>query len=59
MRSINSQDDFAQLLQCDEAVLYIYVDWSVYAREGLQIVEEAERFLTANLTGNRPSGSPM
>jgi len=54
MRTVNNPNDFTQLLQCDGAILFIYVDWSAYAREGLQIVEEAEM----SLNDGHPAGKP-
>src|SRR5215813_13753980 len=55
MRTVNNPDDFAELLHCDEAVLFIYVDWSMYAREGRQIVEESEMSLNDRYSAGKPT----
>ena len=42
MRSILSEDDLAAALGADQAVIYFFVDWSVYAVQGRQRVAELE-----------------
>jgi len=42
MRLISSEEDFALVLADEHAILFFYVDWSVYAVQGRQIIEELE-----------------
>lgn len=42
MRSILSEDDFAAALSADHAVMYFFVDWSVYAVQGRERFAELE-----------------
>ncbi|HEX6732135.1 MAG TPA: hypothetical protein VF074_19105 [Pyrinomonadaceae bacterium] len=49
MRSIQNENDFAQVLSEQHSVIYFYVDWSVYAVQGRSIFEELELFVDRNL----------
>ena len=42
MRLISNEEDFALVLAENISILFFYVDWSVYAVQGRQIVEELE-----------------
>ena len=42
MRSILSEDDLAAVLGADQAAIYFFVDWSVYAVQGRQRFAELE-----------------
>ncbi len=50
MKQILSSQDFESLLTSEQALLYIFADWSEYAAiTGLRIVEQAEEFFLKNL----------
>ncbi|HEY0765435.1 MAG TPA: hypothetical protein VGD61_23860 [Pyrinomonadaceae bacterium] len=42
MRLISNEEDFALVLAEEHSILFFYVDWSVYAVQGRQIVEKLE-----------------
>jgi hypothetical protein len=42
MESISTQDALNATLKEQRSVVYFYVDWSVYAKQGLGVVEELE-----------------
>ena len=54
-RNILDPSDFDRFLECHEAVLFIYVDWSIYAKQGLQIVEKVEGVFRGDHSSRRPA----
>jgi hypothetical protein len=42
MRLISDEEDFALVLAEEHSILFFYVDWSVYAVQGRQLLEELE-----------------
>lgn len=42
MRDLKSELDLAEMLGAENAALFVFVDWSEYARCGKEIFEEAE-----------------
>ncbi len=52
MQSIVNQEGLASILSHDRSVLYFYVDWSVYAVRGLQMVKELELAFSINKNGS-------
>jgi len=47
MKHLKSELDLAEMLGAENAALFVFVDWSEYARRGKEIFEEAEAKLTA------------
>jgi hypothetical protein len=47
MRNLKSELDFAEMLSAENAALFVFVNWSEYARCGKEIFEEAEAKLVA------------
>jgi hypothetical protein len=47
MRSLKSELDLAEMLAAENAALFVFVNWSEYARCGKEIFEEAEAKLAA------------
>ena len=46
IQPILNKEGIAQLLAQKQAVLYFFVNWSTYAQQGLQIIEEVESLLS-------------
>ena len=53
MRNLTSDAELAEMLSAETAALFLFVDWSEYARCGREIVQEAEAALAARAS-NRP-----
>ena len=52
MRLISSEEDFARVLAEEHSILFFYVDWSVYAVQGRQLVEELESTFNQDLNAS-------
>jgi hypothetical protein len=52
MRNLKSELDLAEMLGAENAALFVFVDWSEYARCGKEIFEEAEAKVAA-MSSNR------
>ena len=52
MRLISNEEDFARVLAEEHSILFFYVDWSVYAVQGRQIVEELESTFNQDLNAS-------
>ena len=46
MNQLRSDEDLATMLSGKRAALFVFVDWSEYARRGLDVFKEAESKLT-------------
>ena len=42
MRELKSENEFAEMLAQNNAALFVFVDWSEYAKRGLVVFKEAE-----------------
>jgi hypothetical protein len=42
MRQLRNEEDVAEMLAAEAAVLFIFVDWSEYARRGAEVFNTAE-----------------
>jgi hypothetical protein len=51
MRQLKSEMELAEMLSEENAALFVFVDWSEYARCGKGIFEEAEAKLAASSNG--------
>jgi hypothetical protein len=47
MNQLRSEEDMAEMLAGRDAILFMFVDWSEYARRGREVFEEAETKVTA------------
>lgn len=53
MKQIQDEADIKKMLIDENAVLFIFVDWSAYARHGSQMVKETESKFATNFS-NEP-----
>ena len=52
MRLISSEEDFARVLAEEHSILFFYVDWSVYAVQARQLIEELESSFNQDLNAS-------